>query len=113
MLIECLGAILDAGLHNVVNIEEMRKLGIGVVPFNTTNVSKADAMMDLYDGLHEENLQLQSHPDTKYQFNAFVSTKLASGAWRLAASGKGHDDIVIATALAWFARKYARTQIWP
>jgi hypothetical protein len=58
-------------------------------------------------------LQLLPIPEIKHQFESFVSTKLASGVWRIAAAGKGHDDIVIAAGLAWFARKYARVQIWP
>jgi hypothetical protein len=32
--------------------------------------------------------------------NTFVSTQLPSGAWRLAADGDGHDDIVVGDALA-------------
>jgi hypothetical protein len=70
-------------------------------------------MSDLYNALHEENLQLLPIPEEKHQFESFVSTKLLSGAWRIAAAGKGHDDIVISGGLAWFARKYARIQIWP
>jgi hypothetical protein len=95
-----------------VNIEELKKLGIYVHPFSTQNKSKADIMADLYEAIHEANLQFQPHPETKHQFEAFVSTKLASGVWRVAATGHGHDDIVIAAALAWFGRKYARVQIW-
>jgi hypothetical protein len=96
-----------------VNIEELKKLDIAVHSFNTSNVSKADIMSDLYNALHEENLQLLPIPEEKHQFESFVSTKLLSGAWRIAAAGKGHDDIVISGGLAWFARKYARIQIWP
>jgi hypothetical protein len=105
--------VAEANSIGSVNIEELRKLEISVVPFNTTNTTKSDLMSDLYNALHEENLTLLSQPDIKHQFNSFVSTKLASGAWRIAASGHGHDDIVIATGLSWFARKYIKVQVWP
>jgi hypothetical protein len=105
--------IAESNSIGSVNIEELKKLGIAVHPFNTSNTSKADIMSDLYDAFHERNLQLLPIPEIKHQFESFVSTKLASGVWRIAAAGKGHDDIVIAAGLAWFARKYARVQIWP
>jgi len=95
-----------------VNIEELRKLGINVRPFTTTNVSKADIMADLYDALHEKGLKLIKRDEAVHQFDAYISTKLLSGAWRLAAAGKGHDDIVMSTALAWAARKFTVLQIW-
>lgn len=96
-----------------VNIEELRKMGVKVVPFNTSNESKADIMSDLYDAMHEKNLLLLPIEEAKHQFDAYTSTKLISGVWRLAAAGKGHDDYVISTALAWAAKRYARVQIWP
>lgn len=95
-----------------VNIEELRKLNLRVIPFNTTNESKGDLMSDLYDALHEKDLKLLPIEEAKHEFDAYTSTKLASGAWRLAAAGKGHDDFVISTALAWKARRYAKVQIW-
>ncbi len=95
-----------------VNIEELRKLELRVIPFNTSNESKANIMEDLYDALHEKNLKLLPIDEAKHQFDAYTSTKLASGVWRLAAAGKGHDDIVMSTALAWAARRYAKVQIW-
>ena len=96
-----------------VNIEEFKKLGVKVHPFNTSNTSKAEIMSDLYNAIHEEDLQFQPIPEMKHQFESFVSTKLVSGAWRIAAAGKGHDDMVLSASLAWYARKYARIQIWP
>lgn len=95
-----------------VNIEELRKFSLRVIAFDTTNTSKADVMSDLYNALHEEDLKLLPLDEAKHEFDAYTSTKLPSGKWRLAAAGKGHDDFVISTALAWAARKYARVQVW-
>jgi hypothetical protein len=105
--------IAESNSIGSVNIEELRKLGVEVHPFNTSNISKADIMSDFYNAVHEENLQLLPIPEEKHQFESFVSTKLISGVWRIAAAGKGHDDIVISGGLSWYGRKYARIQIWP
>lgn len=94
------------------NIEELEKLGVRVHPFATLNKNKAEIMSDLYEAIHEKDLKLFAHAETRHQFESFISTQLDSGVWRISAAGKGHDDIVIATALAWLARDYVRTQVW-
>lgn len=82
-----------------VNIEALQKLGLDIIPFETTNTSKAEIMAELYESLHTD-LRLQDHAVQKHELNTMVSTQLPSGQWRLAASGDGHDDCVIALALA-------------
>jgi hypothetical protein len=85
-----------------VNIEELRKLGVTVIPFETTNESKSMIMGSLYEALHG-GWQLQDWDVLKQEIRSFVSTQLPSGVWRLAAAGDGHDDAVIALALAYEA----------
>ena len=82
-----------------VNIEALMNNGNNVQPFATTNASKAEIMSDLYESLHN-GLQLQDIPVLKHELQTFVSTQTSSGVWRLAAEGDGHDDCVIALALA-------------
>lgn len=82
-----------------VNIEAIQHQGITVHPFATTNASKAEIMSDLYESLHS-GLQLLDIPVLKHELQTFVSSQTASGVWRLAAEGDGHDDTVIALALA-------------
>ena len=36
----------------------------------------------------------------RHEMNTFVATQTSTGLWRLAAEGEGHDDTVIARALA-------------
>lgn len=88
-----------------VNIEELQKLGCIVVPFDMTNESKALIMGDLYEAIHSgfKLLDDQAH---KNEFYNFTSTQLPSGVWRLAADGNGHDDNVIAAALAYWAHNH-------
>lgn len=82
-----------------VNIEALQKDGVTVIPFDTTNESKAGIMSDLHEALHS-GWKLLDIPTQKHEFNTFISTQLPSGAWRLAAEGDGHDDIVMGDALA-------------
>lgn len=93
----------EANSIGSVNIEAMRADGMKIIQFQTTNASKAEIMADLYEGIHTDGLKLQDHPTQRHEFNTFVSTQTASGIWRLAADGDGHDDTVISTALAWWA----------
>lgn len=74
--------------------------GISIDPFETTNESKASIMSNMHECLHHGGWKLLDDPVQKHEFNTFVSTQLPSGAWRLAADGDGHDDIVIADGIA-------------
>jgi len=93
---------LDAESNSIgsVNIEELRKMGVVVTPFETTNESKNMIMSALYEALHS-GWQLQDWDVLRQELRSFVSTQLPSGLWRLAAANDGHDDAVIALALAY------------
>lgn len=80
------------------NIEALQDDGVNVIPFDTTNESKAGIMSNMHEALHS-GWKLLDIPVQKHEFNTFVSTQLPSGAWRLAAEGDGHDDIVMGDAL--------------
>ena len=82
-----------------VNIELLRADNLHIKPFNTTNTSKAEIMSDLHEALHS-NLRLQDNAILRHEMNTFVSTQMSSMRWQLAAEGDGHDDTVIALALA-------------
>lgn len=82
-----------------VNIEELRRLKMTVSPFETNNESKARIMSALYEALHG-GWTLQNWEVLRHEIRTFVSVQLPSGIWRLAADGDGHDDTVIALALA-------------
>lgn len=90
------------------NIEELRRIGINVIPFVTTNDSKAGICADLNEALHFGGWKLLPIPLQRNELNSFVATQLPlTGAWRLAAAEGGHDDTVIANALAIHAGKFA------
>ena len=92
-----------------VNIEELQKLGMFVIPFTTTNASKADMMANQYECLHNRGWRMQDHPVQRHEYNTFVATQLPSGMWRLAADGEGHDDTVISGGIGlWTATHMAK-----
>jgi len=82
-----------------VNIEALRDIGVYATPFETTNESKSAIMSNMHELLHN-GWKLLDIPVQKHEFNTFVSSQLPSGAWRLAAEGNGHDDIVIGCGIA-------------
>lgn len=86
-----------------VNIEELARMGLAVIPFETTNISKSDMMSNLYEALHSNGLALLDNTTLRHELTTFVSTQTATGLWRLAAEGEGHDDTVMALGLAWYA----------
>ena len=90
------------------NIEALRKMGVDVRPFETTNESKAGIMSGLNEAVHDGGWKLQNHPVQVHEMNTFVAYQLpGTGAWRLAAAGEGHDDTVIGLGLSLESGKYA------
>ena len=83
-----------------VNIEQMQNDGMTIQPFETTNQSKAEIMSDFNESIHAGGYKLLDDPTGRHEMNTFVATQTSNGLWRLAAEGEGHDDTVIARALA-------------
>jgi len=83
------------------NIEALRAEGLTIIPFTTDNWNKAELMEDLYDGIHDGGLRLMNIPVLRREVNTFVSKQTPTNKWRLAASGKGHDDTVLSLGLCW------------
>lgn len=92
----------EANSIGSVNIEALRADDMNVIPFQTTNNSKAEIMADLYEGIHTDGLKLQDHPVQRHEFNTFVSSQTSTGIWRLAAEGDGHDDTVMGMGICWW-----------
>lgn len=86
-----------------VNIEALREDGLNIIPFDTTNASKAEIMSNLHEAIHEKGWKLLDDQVTRHEFKTFVASQTSTGLWRLAAEGDGHDDTVIASALAYEA----------
>lgn len=84
------------------NAEALTNSGLNVIGFTTTNANKAEIMSDLYEAIHTGGWKLQGWPVQKQEMFTFVATQTATGIWRLAAEGDGHDDTVIGLAIAYW-----------
>jgi hypothetical protein len=95
-----------------VNFEALHDDGVNVIPFTTSNETKADIMSDLYEAIHTNGWKLQDEPILKGEMQTFVSKQLPSGIWRLAADGEGHDDTVMGLAIAKWTILASKMQIF-
>ena len=86
-----------------VNIEALREDGLSVIPFETTNASKSTIMSNLHEAIHELGWKMLDDNIARHEFKTFVATQTTTGLWRLAAEKDGHDDTVMAAALAYEA----------
>lgn len=84
-------------------IENLRQSGLPIQPFATTNASKKEIIDDLALKLETGALPILNDPVLIGELLSFEQTRLPSGLYRYAAAGNGHDDTVIALALANYA----------
>ena len=85
------------------NIEELRRAGIYVVPWNMTNETKKAAVEALALALEQGAVRLPDDQTLIGELQAFEMERLPSGRWRYAAPPGMHDDCVVSLALAWQA----------
>ena len=98
----CTRVVAESNSIGGPNIEALQAEGLNVIPFQTTNASKADIMANLYEGLHTDGLKLLDNAVQRHELSTFTATQNpVTRVWRLAAEGDGHDDTVIGLALAW------------
>jgi hypothetical protein len=81
-------------------IEQLARRGWPVVPFDTTNASKAVIIEALALGMEREEVQLLADPVATAELQAYEATRLPSGLLRYSAPEGMHDDTVMARALA-------------
>lgn len=86
------------------NIEELRKQGLPVKGFTTTQQSKANIINSLALNLEQETVGILDDPVLLGELQAYTIEQLPSGNYRYNAPAGLHDDCVIALALANYAR---------
>jgi len=84
-------------------VEQLQRAGLPVRPFLTTPTSKTQLVENLALAFERGALGLLDDPVQTGELLAFAAERLPSGAFRYAAPGGGHDDTVMALALAWSA----------
>lgn len=86
------------------NIEALRKVDrLPVHEFTTTNQSKADIIEALVLAFERSDIAIFDDPVIIGELQAYEATRLPSGLTRYGAAGSGHDDTVMALALAWWS----------
>jgi hypothetical protein len=95
--------IVAEGNAQATTIELIRKTGIPVREFTTSNASKQNIIEGLMLALEQRKLKILNDPVLISELQAFESTKLPGGGLRYAAPQGMHDDCVMALALAWDA----------
>jgi hypothetical protein len=84
-------------------VEQLQRAGLPARPFNTSPSSKTKLIEDLALAFERGALRILDYPVQTHELLAFAAERLPSGAYRYAAPGSGHDDTVMALALAWSA----------
>lgn len=83
-----------------VNIEALQADGVPVKPFQTTAQSKAPLIDGLAAALEQGSLAIQNDADLVRELLAYRVERLPGGGYKYGAPPGGHDDTVIACALA-------------
>jgi hypothetical protein len=85
------------------NIETLRAEGLPIQPFTTTAYSKKEIIDGLALAFEQDAISILSDPIQTGELLSFEQYKLPSGMLRYSAPRGGHDDTVLALALAWEA----------
>lgn len=84
-------------------IEQLTRDGLRIQPFNTSNASKAQVIEALQLAFERRDIRILNDPVLVSELMAYQADRTASGLLRYGAPAGGHDDMVIALALAWTA----------
>ncbi len=88
------------------NIEALRREGLPVRAFQTTSSSKGPLIDDLALAIERGDLALLNDRVQVAELQAYELERLPSGSYRYSAPDGGHDDTVIALALAWHGLRH-------
>jgi hypothetical protein len=82
-------------------IEQLARDGLRVKPFVTTNASKSEAVEALALAFERGEIKIPNDAALIGELQAFTAKPLPSGLMRYEAPDGGHDDMVMALAIAW------------
>lgn len=85
------------------NNDELRRAGIRLRDFNTSNASKAEIIERLAAAFDHRALAIYDDRNLVEELQAYEASRLDSGAMRYGAPEGVHDDMVMSLALAWTA----------
>lgn len=97
---KCVGAVVEKNSIGEAPTESLARMGLRVVPWTSTNLAKAAVIEALVLALERGELELLDDPVQRGELLAYGAERMASGLLRYGAPEGGHDDTVIALALA-------------
>ncbi len=83
------------------NNEALRRMGLPVRDFTTTNATKADIIENLAAAFEQGNIRILNDAQLIAELQAYEVDRLPSGMVRYSAPDGMHDDCVMSLALAW------------
>lgn len=95
--------IAEANAMGKPNNDELRRMGVRVRDFTTTNATKADIIESLASAFERGQVRIPADAGLIAELEAFESERLASGMTRYAAPDGMHDDMAMSLALAYSA----------
>src|ERR1017187_4163884 len=94
-------------------IEQLTHDGMRIQPFTTTNASKAQVIEGLQLAFERGDIRILNDPILVSELVAYQGERLPSGLTRYGAPSGGHDDMVMALALAWSAVSGQHRLVYP
>jgi hypothetical protein len=88
----------------------LRRMGLPVRDFTTTNASKAELVERLAADFEQGNIKILNDPLLIAELQAFGAERLPGGMTRYSAPSGAHDDLVMSLCLAWWAACKPRRQ---
>jgi len=82
-------------------VEQLQRENLPVMPFLTTNASKAMIIEGLALALERGEIRIPNDPVIIGELQAYEQERLPGGTFRYGAPAGVHDDIVMSLALAW------------
>ena len=93
------------------NNDELRRMGLPVRDWTTTNASKAELVERLAADFEQGNISILNDPLLIAELQAFGAERLPGGATRYSAPAGMHDDTVIARALMLWQAQHHMTAL--
>ena len=88
------------------NIDALIRQGLPIRRFYTSAKTKAPLIEALALAIEQNDITLLDHPVLLGELADYSLERLPSGAYRYGAPQGGHDDTVIAAALAWHGTQF-------
>jgi hypothetical protein len=101
----------EANSIGSVNIEALQAEGLPVRPFQTTAKSKSPLIEALALAIERREIALLPDEVLLNELTAYTIERLPGGGYRYTAPSGGHDDSVIALALAWHGIQYGGASV--